>query len=224
MRRVVVRTALLLASWMAPQMLGAQDSTRASPRLCYRGRPAPACDRFVLTEVGYYALAAGTSVTLVVPQSGGEGTPDFSYTTRDIRSQLSWEFGLMANRGTHSAIGATLLLGVGEGGADIGVKGRYRRWLGADGLSLDAGSGIFVGSLDGQTGSSSGVGLTGDIAVNAADYGAVVLRIDVMRAQARTAAAVYSGVRLGSKPALGATGLLAIGLMLVISALANSDS
>lgn len=223
MRRPAIATTALLALCAAPRPLAAQDSTGTHPRLCFRGRPAPACDRFVLTEIGYYRRAAGSSSTFVVPGSGGDGKPDFSYTQRDIDTQLAWEFGLMANRGPRTAVGATLLLGVGDGGADVGIKGRYRRWLGTDGVSLDVGSGLFGGTLNGQRGSANGIGVTGDVALNAADYGAVVARLDLMRADDRTATALYGGVRLGSKPALAAMGLLGVGMLFLIRALAGGD-
>lgn len=204
-------------------MLGAQESTRTEPRLCYRGRPSPTCTRFVITEIGVYPRAAGTSTRFTVLDPGSPDRPEFSYTLRDIAPQLTWELGLMTNRGPQSALGATVLLGVGDGGADVGLKGRYRRWLGDGGMAIDVGTGLFAGSLEKVNGKASGAGITGDVAFNAADYGALVLRVDVMRADNRTATALFTGVRLGSKPALGATGLLGVALILVVSALSNAD-
>jgi hypothetical protein len=177
----------------------------------------------VLTEIGYYARAAGTSTRFTVLDPGSPDRPEFSYTLRDIEPQLTWELGLMTNRGPQSALGATVLLGVGDGGADVGLKGRYRRWLGDGGMAIDVGTGLFAGSLEIVNGKANGAGITGDVAFNAADYGAVVLRVDVMRADNRTATALFTGVRLGSKPALGATGLLGVALILVVSALSNAD-
>jgi hypothetical protein len=208
--------------WAAP--LQAQDSTTALPKLCYRGRPAPKCQRFVLTEVGYYARAAGSRETFTNSYTGNDGLPaTSSYTQDDIASQLTWEVGLMANRGPRAALGATLLLGIGHGGGDIGLKGRYRRWLSPDGVALDVGAGVISGSMDGASGGVTASGLTTDVALNAADYGAVVLRMDVMRAEGRTASALYGGVRLGSRPAIAGTGVLALGFVLILAALAGGD-
>ncbi len=207
----------------ATSLLGAQDSTRTEPRLCYRGRPTPACTLFVLTEIGYYASSVGTSTTFTMPGSGGQGRPNYSVKARDMGPQFTWALGMMANRGANSAIGATLLLGVGDGGPDVGLKGRYRRWLGDGGLAIDVGSGLFAGTLYTVDGMADGAGITSDVALNAADYGALVMRFDVMRADNRTATALYAGVRLGSKPALGATGLLGVLVLMVGSAVATAD-
>jgi len=208
--------AIVAACWLAPLQLTAQDSTRSTTNLCYRGRPAPSCKRFVLTELGYYARAAGTSTT--TSSTYGDGLPgSYSFTERDMTNQLTWEVGMMANRGPRTALGATLLLGLGNGGGNGGIKGRYRRWLGDDGLALDLGAGVISGTVARDDWSDGGLGLTGDVALNAADYGSVVLRVDVARYQERTASAVYGGVRLGSKPALAGTALLALGLVLLIA-------
>lgn len=225
MRHPTIAAVLALALSAAPLLLRAQDSTRTAPRLCYRGRPAPACTRFVLTEIGYYARAAGSSSSFIVPGSGDQGRPDFPVTLRDISPQVSWELGLMSNRGPKSALGATVLIGAGggDGGAEVGLKARYRRWLGDNGLAIDVGSGLFAGSLTAPNGRANGAGITGDVALNAADYGAVVVRFDALRADDRTATALYTGVRLGSKPALGATGLLAAFVILVGTAVATAD-
>ena len=220
-RLLTIAAALTL--FAAPLLLSAQASNRSEPRHCYRGRPAPTCTRFVITEVGYYASSVGTSTTFTAPGSGGQGRPDYSNTARDMGPQFTWELGMMANRGANSAIGATLLLGAGEGGADVGLKGRYRRWLGDGGLAIDVGSGVFAGTLNAVDGKADGAGITSDVALNAADFGALVLRLDVVRADNRTATALYAGVRLGSKPALGATGLLGVLALMVGSAVATAD-
>jgi hypothetical protein len=90
-------------------------------------------------------------------------------------------------------------------------------------MAVDVGTGLFAGSLETVGGKASGVGITSDVALNAADYGALALRLDVMRADNRTATALFAGVRLGSKPALGATGILGAWALLVLAALSNAD-
>lgn len=223
MRRLFA-PALLVACCALSLQLTAQDSTHAEPGLCYRGRPAPQCRRFVITEVGYYARAAGSVFSYTERYTGSNGEPlDYSFSENDMSSQLTWEVGLMANRGPRTALGATLLLGVGDGGGDVGLKGRYRRWLANDGVALDVGAGVIRGSLNGPRGTAAGGGLTADVALNAADYGAIVVRADMLRAKGRNASALYGGVRLGSRPALLGTGALAIGFVFLLMALAGGD-
>lgn len=223
-RRLVLQGILLLAAPWSPARLSAQDSARAAPKLCYRGRPAPLCHRFVITEVGYYGRAAGSSETYTYGSTTGDGTQqEYSFTQNDIGSQLSFEVGLMANRGPRTALGATLLLGGGTGGADVGLKGRYRRWLSPDGIAVDVGLGVVSGGMSARSGNATGNGVTADVALNAADYGAIVLRMDALRVSGRSASAVYGGVRLGSRPALIGTGVLAVGFLLLVAALSSVD-
>lgn len=223
MRRLTV--AALLAAWCALALqLTAQDSTRVEPGLCYRGRPAPQCRRFVITELGYYARAAGSVFHYTERYTGPNGEPlENSFADNDMSSQLTWEVGMMANRGPRTALGATLLLGVGDGGGDVGLKGRYRRWLADDGVALDVGAGVIRGSLNGPRGTDTGGGITADVALNAADYGAIVVRADMLRARGRNASALYGGVRLGSRPALLGTGALAVGFVFLLMAFARGD-
>lgn len=223
MRRLLV--PVLLVAWCALSLqLTAQDSTQVEPKLCYRGRPAPQCRRFVITELGYYARAAGSEFHYTERYTGPNGEPvENSFSDHDMSSQLTWEVGMMANRGPRSALGATLLLGVGDGGGDVGLKGRYRRWLSNDGVALDVGVGVIRGSLNEPGGTAVRGGVTADVALNAADYGAIVVRADMLRAEGRTASALYGGVRLGSKPALLGTGALAVGFVFLLMAFARGD-
>lgn len=223
-RRLILSGLFVLLAPGAPARLAAQDSTQATPKLCYRGRPLPQCKRFVITEVGYYGRAAGSreTFTYTYPTTDG-GQQEVSYTENDIGSQLTFEVGLMGNRGPRAALGATLLLGLGTGGADVGLKGRYRRWLTPDGIALDLGAGIVSGGGNSRDGRATGNGVTADVALNTADYGAIVLRMDALRLNGHTASAVHGGVRLGSRPALIGTGVLAVGLILLIAALSQGD-
>lgn len=220
-RRLYVAVGLALTAFTAviaatPGSLAAQDTARVA-RLCYRGRPKPSCDRFVLTELGFYRRVASTVIVREFERfDGGVGR-----TSRPaVGNHLAWEVGLMANRGRKSAVGGTLLLGVGEEGGRIGVKGRYRRWLTADNIAADYSAGLIVAQVDrGSPYLGSGrAGVTADASLNAADYGAVTARVDVIPTSGRTAAALYGGVRLGSRPALVGTGLLAAGFVVLIAA------
>ena len=224
MRLPSLAIVLVTACCTVAVQLTAQDSTVTPTRLCYRGRPAPHCQRFVLTELGYYARAAGSTESYSQTYTGSDGqSTTTSYTENDMSSQLTWEVGMMTNRGPRAALGATLLLGFGDSGGDVGLKGRYRRWLGRDGAALDVGGGVIRGTTNGRSGTRTGTGLTGDVALNAADYGAIVVRMDMLRAEGRNTSAIYGGVRLGSKPALVGTGALAVGFVLLLMAFASGD-
>ena len=221
----LTRSATAVLCAMFTRAAIAQDTTRAAPpppSLCYRGRPAPACTRFVITEIGYYRRVVGSRTTFTQPPL--DGLPGYSFTNDDIGAQLTWEIGAMTNRGAHSALGATLVLGVGSEGARIGAKGRYRRWLAPDGSALDLGTGLVRGSYRSpQGGSIAASGVTADVMLNASDYIAVGTRVDVLHAAGRTASVLYGGVRLGYKPAIAGSILVAAGFLVLVSLLSRID-
>jgi hypothetical protein len=195
------------------------DSIRPPVGPCWRGRPKPKCEWFAITEVGYFRPFATTRTTTFY--GGSAPGQVFQFTDNDFASQLSWEVGAMKNRGAKSALGATLLLGVGDASTRIGVKGRYRRWLNPEGLALDVSAGALSGRALNTTGNSLIV--TGDAAFNYFDYGAIVARAEVTRANDAPRAAVYGGIRFGSKPAAIATVVMAGLFAILAAAFANSD-
>ncbi|MCC6930473.1 MAG: hypothetical protein IT359_15915 [Gemmatimonadaceae bacterium] len=202
----------------ASAVANAQDSTRAEPRLCWRGRPIPTCRTFVLTEIGYYAVAAVTQrhYEYSYPDGSG-GMVTYGYHDDMASPQLTTELGMMRNTGPRTALGGTLLIGFGTGGGDVGLKGRYRRWLSPSGMALDVGGGVISGTLQGQSGTVRGPGLTMDVALNAADYGALVVRTDIQRASGQSARALYGGVRLGSRPAAVGSAVLVAGFFALVA-------
>jgi hypothetical protein len=172
----------------------------------------------MITEVGLYGRMAG-SVTRTV-QPGFVGAPPFTFAENDLSNQLSLELGAMKNRSGGTALGASVMASFGTG-ASLAVKGRHRRWLSPSGTALDLGAGpVLVGRAQAGVGPNT-PGLTADVALNAKDLGAVVLRVDVLRARDKTMTALYAGARVGSQPALVATGALTVGLFLLIRALDN---
>ncbi len=221
MRQRCLLRALLgaLAFGAVTPWSGARAQASAPDRFCFRGRPAPRCDRFMITEVGLYGRMAG-SVTRAV-QPGFDGVPPSTFTERDLSNQLSLELGAMKNRLGGTALGATVMASFGTS-ASLAIKGRHRRWLSPGGTALDLGVGpVLVGRAHSGGGPNT-PGLTADVALNARDLGALVLRADVLRARDKTATALYGGARVGSQPALVATGALAVGLYLIIQALEDS--
>lgn len=204
-----LRIATLLCA-AAP--LSAQSS--APRNHCWRGQPAPACNTFVITEIGYYASLLSTSVT--IPPAPGYPNPERQRVA--FTNHGTFEIGVMHNRGPSSAVGATLFLGGDGHGIRYGARARYRRWLDSEGQSLDLSSGIIAGSLP-QTGLTAI--LSSDAALNFSDYGAVVAGVDVAHTHGRPHAALFGGARLGSKPAVIATGAVMVGAMLVYAALSR---
>ncbi len=170
----------------------------------------------MITEVGVYQRVVGSATRVVL--LGFEGGAPFEYVTNDMGNQLTFEVGAMRNRSATTAIGATAMASFGTGGS-LAVKGRYRRWLSTPGLSLDLGAGpALIGRAYSRTGANT-PGLTADVALTARDFGAVVARVDLQRTDGKTASALYGGVRLGSQPALVASGVLAVGFVLILQAL-----
>lgn len=209
----VAGAAVCLATVAGAQST-ARDSTREVPALrCYRGRPAPACHTFVITELGFYQkLATSTSPVVRFPgDTVSSRVPDFG-------DHATIELGMMQNRGTKSAVGGTVLLGADGNGTRYGAKLRYRRWLTTDGLSADLSAGVISGTFRELNRAPI---LTTDIALNFSDYGAIIARMEMAHTQGRTPTALFGGARLGSKPGLIATVLAALASLLAVIAFAS---
>ncbi len=210
---IVATAAVHLASAAGAQP-AVPDSTREAPSLrCYRGRPTPACRTFVLTEIGVFKALATTSASYVSFPTDPTG-----YRQKDFGNHATVEFGVMQNRGLHSAIGATLLLGADGDGMRYGAKVRYRRWLNADGLSVDLSTGVISGTF--REFNRTAI-VTTDVALNFSDYGALVARMETAHVNRRTPKALFGGVRLGAEPGLIATIVAAIASLLAVVALTS---
>jgi len=219
-RRSLVGTlaALLIAvpcaQAQSPLTAPADSQRQSAPRLrCYRGKPAPACHTFVITELGYYPVLWSSSATYARFASDTA-----RYRVKDFGSHGAFEIGMMRNTNARTAVGATVLFGIDPNGTRYGAKLRYRRWLTPDGLSADFATGVVSGTF--REFSRTTI-LTGDAALNISDYGALVARVEMARAGARTPSALYGGVRLGSKPGLIASGLTAISALVLLVALSS---
>lgn len=201
----------------------AQDTaTAASARpartqVCYRGRPLPKCDVFILTDLTLQGR-------VVRPQAKFRYL-SYDSTTREesIRPNsyvLSLELGGMKNLNEKNAAGLTAIFDLDGDEFNVGIKTRYRRWLDASGLALDLGAGFVTrnsieiiqqpGYYYYSTGSrDKTVYLTGDVAVNVQDYVSIITRVDVGKYDRRLQPAVGVGARLGSLPAAITTGAIA---------------
>ena len=226
-------SAIVFAAVALPAI--AQDSAATShKRYCWRGQPKPNCDAFLLTESNYFR-------SVVIPTAkvhyyfSADSAQQSYYEVRDQDWNFTTEIGGMVNRSARTALGATLLLGASPDGATVGVKARYRRWLNADGVALDIGAGVRTSQSNRATYTydanvpyrepGPSPAFTGDVAINARDYLALVARVDVAKFGNRYQPNVALGVRAGSKPAVIATGaiLTTYALLLTVFLLSWDD-
>lgn len=183
----------------------AQIQQRADADFCWRGRPEPACRAFLVAEGNLYAPFAGSRYT----RQGFEGEVTRSL---ELTWYAAWEVGGMVNLDEDDAVGAVVLVGGDANGARMGLKGRFRRWLGPA-AALDLGAGVLragrsVPRTDGPGNRHvTAVGLTGDAALGFTEWASLGVRADVLfsRDGQGPATAYYGGVRLGTRPALAAT-------------------
>lgn len=205
-------TVCLAGDAKGQSVVPARDTIQAKPR-CFTGRPLPRCKTFWLTEVGSYRAMAGTEFTQ-------QFEPSYSFKLPHLHDHLSWEVGVMANRNQRSAVGGTVLAGLErQGAARLGLKGRYRHWLGEQGM-LDVSGGALRASmrLPHPEPPATAYGITGDVALGWRDWAAITVRGDALRGEGRTVSAVYGGVRLGSYPAIVATAVFAAYFALLMAA------
>jgi hypothetical protein len=131
----------------------------------------------------------------------------------------TWEIGAMKNIGQRSAVGGTLLWGIGGADSDrIGMHARYRYWLSAD-RRIDVAAGtVRVAPDHGEAGTSAAA--TADLRLTVRDSYALTGRVDWPYRLA-TGHVAYAGVTLGSKSALVGTAAFiafAIAAMMVVAA------
>jgi len=174
-----------------------------SAQTCFRGRPPPACDRFLITEVGIsYRLNGGSAVS-----------PGDSVFFNPQRIYINGDIGLMWNRDGGWALGGSLY---GAALVDyaftvrLGAKARIRKWL-TDAVALDLGAGPIVGSVPvGNWAYRTGVGFTTSAELVLGDRVSLINIIEFMPDEHGTDTAWYVGGRLGSWPGAIASGVAAV--------------
>jgi len=220
--------ALLIAAALAARAQGrlaaqTAEGEEGGSRICFRGRPLPACRSFWIVEMqGYTPL---TQTTRFVDYGGYGPVPIEAF-----EDQLEWNFGHMANLTPGFALGGVFTLGTGGGsGAFAGLKARARRWLGQN-VSVELEAGLLrTGVTYPETN-----GVTADARLNISDHGSFFVRWDAVDVSSRDGGYYYSdtgglqqalsvGAGLGSKPALFATGAAALGYLIVVSILLAGD-
>lgn len=154
------------------------QSVPASAQVCFRGKPAPACRAFWVTESGLGYMAS----------KGGSAWP------------IS-EMGLMFHLGERYATGATTYIAFDGDTTDFrgGVKLRLRRWFNPD-LSMNVSGGLI---LVGGAYNEEHPGFAGHLDLNYKDFVAPYLGLDVMRRGPLDGANWHAGLRFGSRTGLG---------------------
>jgi hypothetical protein len=179
------------------------DSIMQPDGFCFRGQALPACRTFAITEFGY---GRGLWNDLDETGLGHHVEPHLVF----------WELGAMRNLGVRSAVGGTFLL---TSRASVGLKARYRQWLGAE-FSLDLAPGLIV--IDDRS-SARTPAFTGHLVLNYGDWlslGAMLetsrFAADPFNAQPATSTTKpYFTLRVGSYP-----GVISGGAMAALAALA----
>jgi len=174
------------------------DSTWVDPssehacRFCFRGKMAPACDYFMIVELGAYF---------------------------GNRLLFDWELGVMHNHNKRLAYGFSVIassmslypFGADEFGNQVSLLARIRHWLSQD-FQMDYGIGPALMNFKGHK-----MALTGTVSANFRDLVALSGRADIGKKEDGSGldTGLYCGVNLCSYSAL--TGIVAEGLILVVA-------
>lgn len=180
----VLAAGAVLAWALAFAVPAAAQESDGPARFCRTGRPIAECETFLVATLNYYPDPQGTR-----------------YTPWEV---VEWEFGMMVNRGSSDAVGASLAVGTSEMGFHLAARGRYRRWL-ARGMALDAGAGFIVAQHPPRVYPHQTItGLTGGVAVGLTDWIAVSAQGRVLwgATEGTPVAEVEAGVRLGTLPGM----------------------
>ena len=196
------------------------DSTpHRGERLCWRGRPAPACDKFWITELSAQYPYATTSTRYRYDY----GTSVTTYTRQDVSTQVTWTVGPMFNTSANRALGVTVSAGFVNDGSRVAIEGRRRYWTAqqsAFDLSLGAVR-MNVPPLPGHYQQPS-YGLTGGAYVVGGDLIHINGRGDLLVSDGRIRAGGSVGAGLGTYGAVGATIVLGLPVAAVAMAFAHS--
>lgn len=194
-----------------PVVVSAQSDSSARPRasICWRGKPAPTCGSFWVTEFsGEYSYAS--TQTRIQFGNGSVYRPDVS-------SQVLWTVGPMFNTSPTRALGGTLSFGFVNDGSRIAVEARRRHWTSmASGIDISAGPlRTDVPPLPNQR-QHTQYGATTGISVGGGDLIHVNAHADVLLTGGRVRAGGTVGGGLGSYAAVGG---MVVGVALVVAAL-----
>jgi hypothetical protein len=161
------------------------------PSPLFRGRPAPECAGFYLTEV---SLAARLD-------HGSQ---------KNMFGNAYWivDIGAMGNHGSAAAFGGTAFVGLGDHRTRGGVKLRYRRWISRT-LSFDLAPGVILGGKENPYLLKLPGGVL-QVSVMKGDLVGITVQLEAMRVEhdrtreKSTDLAIYTGAKTGSYATLAA--------------------
>ena len=189
MKKLIVSTLLISLFFTSPML---------HAKICFRGKPAPYCKTFFLTEVG---------ATL---------------------NGLSWELGGMYNLNKRSALGATFFISIRDyDDYAAGFKFRYRHWLNSfDGFSIDISPGLLLWTPKPDWTEEKGLKSTGHVGGNYKDM--IILRVQVYapgryRFQKNNKVDLLLGLKFGSYAgsALGVVAVMGVIILATVGQLLN---
>lgn len=208
--------ALLTVALATPAVAQTDSTTRIPPRLCWRGKPAPECTTFWITEFGVDANMSTTRTSVGQNYGGGDV---YRYAEPDFDSRFIWTVGPMFNTGPRTALGGTLSVSPLGGRSRVALEAR-RRWWTTPGLALDLSAGGMRMGVSRPTTNTpvDGYGLTAGAFVVGGDYINVNGRVDLLVSGGKTRLGTSLGVEGGYYVAV--LGSVALGLLIlaVISA------
>lgn len=186
---VAVAGVALAATGAAAQRTAVTAAPASEGRACFQPRPMPLCKSFFITEFGVQYF--------VSPPPG---------VHNQRRLLGTWELGYMRNRSERDAVGGSLFLSTNDQANRIGVRGRYRRWVGG-GVAVDVSPALIVFESDENLEGSGKLGAALGAGVSFHDYVGINTQVEAVESGVR----FQAGVRLGGLPGV----ISGIGLPLV---------
>jgi hypothetical protein len=208
-------SAWILVCLALPTVARGQTDSSARPRnpLCWRGKPAPQCGSFWITEIsGEYAYA-----TTQTHYRFDYGNSVSEYSRPDVSSQLLWTVGPMFNTSPTRAFGGTLSAGFVNDGSRIAIEARRRYWT-SPGSGVDVSAGVLRTNVPplpnqfehAQYGTTAGVYVVGGDLIHINAHADVLLTGDRVRAGATVGGGFGGYAAVGVTVLAGALALAVI--------------
>ena len=207
--------ALLTLALATPSAAQTDTTTRIPPHLCWRGKPAPECTAFWITEFG---VDVSTSSTQTVVSENYGGGNVYRYAARDFDSRFVWTVGPMFNTGPRTALGGTLSFSPLGGNYRVALEAR-RRWWTTPELALDLSAGGLRMAVARPTSMPRNeYGLTAGAFVVGGDYINVNGRVDLLLSGGKARAGTSLGVAGGYYVAVLGSVALALLIFSIVAA------
>ena len=184
------------------------------------------CPAIIATEIGYRAAFSQSTRTMTVHYD----TTTYKYPDTGFNSDFGWEFAYLRHTGKTWMAGPALQLGWDDNGERTAVKARVRHYINRRD-SWEVSAGLLRSHFDFD---QSSTGVTADARFNVSDYVSFTAAVEsapwpvppnlgsqTYSTDKTHTSAVKLGISAGSLPAAVATGIVVIGVGLVISALAH---